>query len=328
MMMSATLIAASIALFASNCDPPCNTVNYTSFSVGADEARMYVEQDGMPVATYNYGMVQREGRDNDPLRRSGYLHPVYGLDGEVLTDDFPADHVHHRGIFWAWPKAMANGREMDVWSLRGARQVYEESDPISAVGTCAYIKVRNLWIFDDAPGKPMLREHVTITFLPAEETHRAIDIELRLENISGAPFTLGGQTTGDKGYGGVCIRPANGSGLFSEDESNSPFRFLGKDGLIANDAFTAETPWCALLLKETPGAPRNGIALIQHPDNPGYPQPGWLIRHYGFLGQSWPHRTPHLLPPNQSITLRYRILITRGLTELQHFTPLATPPNS
>jgi hypothetical protein len=30
--------------------------------------------------------------------RANYIHPLYGLDGEILTEDFPADHLHHRGL--------------------------------------------------------------------------------------------------------------------------------------------------------------------------------------------------------------------------------------
>ena len=39
---------------------------------------------------------------NSEYTRSNYIHPLYALDGEVLTEDFPEDHPHHRGIFWAW----------------------------------------------------------------------------------------------------------------------------------------------------------------------------------------------------------------------------------
>jgi hypothetical protein len=46
---------------------------------------------------------QREHKSlNGKYSRANYIHPLYGLDGEVLTEDFPADHLHHRGIFWAW----------------------------------------------------------------------------------------------------------------------------------------------------------------------------------------------------------------------------------
>jgi sugar/nucleoside kinase (ribokinase family) len=37
-------------------------------------------------------MVLPEGVPED-RRRSCYIHPIYGLDGQVLTDDFPKDHL-------------------------------------------------------------------------------------------------------------------------------------------------------------------------------------------------------------------------------------------
>ena len=36
------------------------------------------------------------------FQRANYIHPLYDLEGNVLTEDFPSDHRHHRGIFWAW----------------------------------------------------------------------------------------------------------------------------------------------------------------------------------------------------------------------------------
>lgn len=38
------------------------------------------------------------------VARSGYIHPLHGLDGEVLTRDWSPDHPHHRGLYWAWPE--------------------------------------------------------------------------------------------------------------------------------------------------------------------------------------------------------------------------------
>jgi hypothetical protein len=55
-----------------------------------------------PVFVYNHGVMSRTNVPADRAR-SSYMHPLYGLDCEVLTDDFPKDHYHHRGLFWAWP---------------------------------------------------------------------------------------------------------------------------------------------------------------------------------------------------------------------------------
>ncbi|MFW6125426.1 MAG: DUF6807 family protein, partial [Pirellulales bacterium] len=54
------------------------------------------------VLTYNYGNILREElpETEHRRRRACYIHPVRGLHGEVLTDDFPEDHYHHHGIFW------------------------------------------------------------------------------------------------------------------------------------------------------------------------------------------------------------------------------------
>ena len=56
-----------------------------------------------PVLVYNHGVISRTNVPADRAR-SSYVHPLYGLEGEVLTDDFPVDHFHHRGLFWAWPR--------------------------------------------------------------------------------------------------------------------------------------------------------------------------------------------------------------------------------
>lgn len=289
------------------------------FTLQDEDGRVTVQENGAPVAVYNYAPVAPVGKPRAATPRACYLHPVYGLGGEVLTDDFPLDHLHHRGIFWAWPRCTVNGREMDVWSMKGARQQHESFVEKSADAERAVLAVTNVWRFDDMPEQPVLREHVRMTFLPAKESSRVIQIELRLENLSGGDFVLGGQTDADKGYGGVCVRPAGGSGKFSEDESNSPFRFIGKDGVIDEDRFEADTPWCAVLLASQPDKPRAGLALAQHPENPGYPHPGWLLRHYGFLGHSWPHRQPHVIPMGGSVTLRYTALVTRGVEDAAGF---------
>src|SRR6266481_4356110 len=54
-----------------------------------------------PVFVYHFGAVTSSSAPN-ARSRSDYFHPLYGLDGEVLTDDFPQDHDYHRGLYWAW----------------------------------------------------------------------------------------------------------------------------------------------------------------------------------------------------------------------------------
>jgi len=74
----------------------------------AGEGKVRLTANRSPVLVYSYGTVSGEGV-HSRYDRANYLHPVYGLDGEVLTEDFPEDHAHHRGIFWAWPHIRVGG---------------------------------------------------------------------------------------------------------------------------------------------------------------------------------------------------------------------------
>ncbi|HEX2522993.1 MAG TPA: DUF6807 family protein, partial [Terriglobia bacterium] len=57
-------------------------------------------QGEQPVLVYNHGVMTSQSAPK-AKGRSSYFHPIYGLNGEVLTDDFPKDHVNHRGLHWA-----------------------------------------------------------------------------------------------------------------------------------------------------------------------------------------------------------------------------------
>ena len=50
--------------------------------------------------------------------RSNYIHPVYGLSGEMLTRDWSKDHPHHRGIYWAWPEVEFGKKLGDLHALQ------------------------------------------------------------------------------------------------------------------------------------------------------------------------------------------------------------------
>jgi hypothetical protein len=54
---------------------------------------------------------------------NNYLHSVYNLKGEVITEEFPADHFHHRGIFWAWHQIYINETSLgDGWMMESFSQ--------------------------------------------------------------------------------------------------------------------------------------------------------------------------------------------------------------
>ena len=267
-----------------------------------------VIDDGRPVFVYNHGVITDPKVPlNDPRRsRACFVHPVYGLNGEVLSDSFPKDHYHHHGIFWTWPHVVIDGTEYDLWADKGIRQQFvrwicRDAGPASAV-----LGVENGWFVGD---KKVMIERVWLrTYKPAKDA-RSIDLSLELTPV-GRPISLRGAP--QKSYGGVNLRYAP----HKDSVITVPSGSTRGDN---NDLLDTRLPW-ADFTAQFAGAPGpSGAAIFVHPKHPDLP-PTWLTRHYGILSCGWPGVKAELYPPNKPIRLDYRYWIhksTVGVPALQ-----------
>jgi hypothetical protein len=263
-----------------------------------DRMRLTLSEGNAPVFSYVYGMNLKEGVPED-RRRSSYIHPVHGLDSEVLSDDFPEDHYHHRGIFWTWPQVFVGGEKYSLWDIRGIYQRFEswlcrQSGPVFA-----RLGVQNGWYAGD---RRVVDEKLWIKAYRAGEMGRIFDFELCWEAVE-EPVTLLGSPD-IKGYGGFSFRFApfenplltTSGGVQTEDSNRIPFS------------------WADFSANFEGRSDKSGAALFDHPENIDYPN-GWCLRHYGFIGIAWPGVEPFVLQPGNPITARYRVLIHRGDAE-------------
>ncbi|MCP4642997.1 MAG: hypothetical protein GY851_21305 [bacterium] len=284
---------------------------HAEFKLEDDGKALTVVEDGKPVLTYKYARVDPpENVSKERYWRMSYVHPLYGLDGDVLTQDFPDDHRHHRGIFWAWPHCSVGDRRMDTWAIDKVRELFDEWLVRETTEGFARLGVQNLWKFD-GEDVAQVRERVFITVYPADEAGRAVDFVLQFQNVSNEVVTFLGATDIDKkvdakeakGYGGFCVRP---------DKGRKPLSFTSAMGPQKDDVLSLDTPWVDVSMPIKPEGASSGFAIFQHPDNPGYPHPGWILRNYGFLGASWPRNDPYTLQPGEYVELRYRLYVHRG----------------
>jgi hypothetical protein len=261
-----------------------------------DDKSLGLWEGSRPVFIYNHGVIRKQGVPADRAR-STYLHPVYGLDGEVLTDDFPKDHYHHRGLFWAWPHVKTGGKEYDLWMLKGVEQRFERWLARDAAQT-ALLKVENGWY---AGSTRIMHEQVTLRVSPARADSRAIDIELVLTPLE-EPITLAGAE--GKSYGGLTLRFA--------PRTNTVITTPLGDG--KDDLPMTRLPW-ADLSAQFPKVPQpSGAAIFVSPAHPDFP-PMWLTRHYGVLCLGWPGVDARTFEPNKPIRLQYRVWIHRGAAD-------------
>jgi len=247
-----------------------------------------------PVLVYNHGVMSKPGVPADRAR-STYVHPLYGLDGEVLTDDFPPDHFHHRGLFWAWPHVRIGEQEYDLWTLKGIRHQFERWLERRARATAAILRVENGWYVG---GRKVVQERVRLRVHPATAEARAVDVEGEWTPLQ-QPLTLTGAA--GKGYGGLTLRFAAGT--------NTAITIPA--GLTREDLLMTNLPWADLTRLWDAEKQTSGAAIFVHPRHPDFPLP-WMLRQYGVLCVGWPGVRSATIPPGQTVRCAYRVWIHRG----------------
>ncbi len=255
------------------------------------EGRLELSENGKPAFVYNYGMQLPAGVPEN-RRRAGYLHPVWTPDGAVVTDDFPKDHYHHRGIFWAWPIVRVEGKRYDQWLVSGgANDRFERWIAKSAEGKEARLEVENGWY---AGERKIVKETVAIVAHPVAGAERMLEFRLAWE-ATGEPVEVSGQPD-PKGYGGFSVR-------FAPREKTA---VTTDKGIEARDSDLVPHPWARL--DGVFGGRRAGLRIDIDPSNPGAPN-GWCLRSYGFLGVDYPGHETHVLKKGAPVVMRYRVTL-------------------
>jgi len=92
-----------------------------------DEGILFIEKD-QNILFYQRMPKSIEGA----YTRNNYIHPLWTLDGERLTEDGPPDHPHQRGIFWTWHQTYVGQTRLgDGWECR--EFVWDVADAVVAL---------------------------------------------------------------------------------------------------------------------------------------------------------------------------------------------------
>jgi hypothetical protein len=265
--------------------------------VESSDGRLALLEEDSPVLTYNFGIQSSSGVPED-RRRSTYIHPVYDLDGNVLTDDFPADHYHHRGLSWMWPNVWVGEARHDLWHIQGVRQQFEGWLVRDVGPVCATLGVKNIW---EVEGETIAHEWVWLRAFQSNEQGRVLDLSLTWQPTRERIRLRGAD---DRAYGGLCFRLAP-----REEE-----KIFSPEGWMRTNSDLVPLTWADYSARFGGSDKFSGVSILQHSQNPGYPA-GWCLRYYGFLGVSWPGEEIVTISPGEKLTLKFRIWIHRGNAE-------------
>lgn len=274
--------------------------------VGKSQINMVVKEDGFLFREGKDSLLfyQKSPKDMDgKYSRCNYIHPLYGADNSRLTEDFPADHLHHRGVFWAWHQILIGNKSVsDGWELKNFQQKNTDIEFRLQKGighlTATVDWISPLWKYGS---EPYLQEQTTITMYPKTGSYRRIDFEIKLKALTDR-LSIGGSDD-EKGYSGFSIRlklPADVS-------------FSGENGLVkpTNTAVTAGNSMKidGSFLK---GGKKGGVVILSNPQNPD-PSDSWIIRSKASMqNAAYPGRQPVAIPFDQPLVLKYSLLVFQG----------------
>ncbi len=299
-----TILVTAITLLVTGCTC-CQPQSMGTYSWKDTDTSIALLNNGKTVWQLNY-----DRRIDKP-----YFHPVSLVDGTVLTELMPADHIWHRGLWWSWK------------TINGVNYWEEDKDTLLAEGRNEIIKVAaipgpdysadvEIHISYHPPGEPaVIMETRTLKMSPPDEkgmytidwksTFTARDKDVLLDRTP-IPGEENGVAWG--GYAGLSVRLADSAVKWQAVDSEAH--------TFDNEFNNAKAKWLDYCIETESGGPA-GIAILDHPSNLRYPTPWYVILGEGmrYFSPAFLYYEPYTIKAGRSLTLRYRIVVHPGGTD-------------
>ena len=287
-----------------------------------DKKQLSLSEGSLPILTYQYDVIEHEHVPKENLRRLAgcYVHPLHGINGEILTDNAPADHYHHHGIFWTWTHVgihEPDGKTTNysLWESNTAlKQHFVRWIGKTITEQAATFEVENGWfIGDPKDGKKIMTEQVKVIVRRIQKadgiTSRSVDFEF-LWQPTDKPITLRGSE--GKSYGGFTMRfkPFVPEGK-REAALSDINRITVPTGIAPGDLPETPLAWADYTSLFDSRKEPSGATIFIPKSHPNFP-PTWLTRYYGPLCVGWPGVDGRTFQPGEKIELRYRVWIHDG----------------
>ena len=320
------------------CKPGTDSKPIVSFIENGPEKKIDVLVDGKPFTPFQWP-------DNicKPV-----LYPIYSASGTEITRGFPvrpktgerADHPHQIGMWLTY----GNVNGLDFWG--NGSQGLGTKNPNG--GVIKHLNIEKTeegngfgkivssesWI--DTAGVELLKEHTEYHFI-AKGNNRIID---RITTLTATQTDVNMPDTKEGMFGIRVARqlelPSDGTiERYNSDGTITRIKdtlnigitgnYLSSEGTMGEEVWGTRARWMDLF--GMIGDEKISLVICDHPQNPNYPT-YWHARGYGLFAanplgvKDFTKGTESLnfvIPAGESITFRYRVIITSGaqLTEME-----------
>jgi hypothetical protein len=269
-----------------------------------------VSQAGKEVFSYQLSLAFPPQGEHPLYARNGFIHPIKSPNGSVLTDDFPAGHLHQHAVYNAWTNTRFKGKKIDFWNqLDSLGTITHKALHQVKVGEVIGQITTSLSHIGFGEGE-LLEETWDIRIYPTS-TFFLFDIYSTQTNTSNDTLFL------DKYiYGGMALR---GSKEWNPDDSlhfAQAWKVASDLGFTLENVNHTKARWISVS-GELSGK-EAGVTVFGFPDNFRYPQtvrvhpkmPYWVfspVVEEGFF-----------IAPGETYTSKFRYFVHDGPADFTH----------
>ena len=296
-----------------------------------DGESLQVRIGDKPILAYRYTFQGVPKGVDEIYNRSGFIHPIWSPEGEILSRIQPPDHYHHYGLWNPWTRTEFEGRSVDFWNLADgqgtvrAKQVMERTAGPLFGGFKALLDHVD---FTGGEAKVALNEQWEVKVWNVDPDRKVwlIDFVSTLNPATDAPLTIKAYR-----YQGFSLRA-------TEKWNDETATLLTSEGFDKSNANATRARWIDVNGVSEAAAGASGILFMTHPGNYNFPEHLriWPVGQNRGVENVYINFNPAQeidweLRPGNSYALQYRLLVYDGTIDAalaeRYWKDFANPPH-
>ncbi|EOD67699.1 PmoA family protein [Amycolatopsis vancoresmycina] len=281
-----------------------------------------VEAGGVQLMSYVY--------KPDPVAfesRKPYVHPLRTLGGRPVSGYRPADHRWHKGLqmtsshlsgqnFWGGHTYVPGRWYQDLPDRIGSMRHDGFTAFAVEPGRLSFTQALT-WVANGGDEWARERRDLVVHSVEPAEGAWALDWGIELTNVRDTPLVFGSPTTAGRdlaGYTGLHWRGPRDFG---------GGRVLGPGDLEGDGMMGAQAPWLAFVGEHDDVDAHSTLLFAHAPENDkAIHESHWFVRSQDtpMVAFSWAFFEEFALPPDESFTYRYRIVVADGAWDRERVT--------
>ncbi len=271
-------------------------LTFLGFSSSAQQQQLRAEKIGNRIDVYIGSLFFTSYRFS-PDEKYPFFYPVNGPSGASVTSMRNGTYPHHSSLFFGCDKV--NGGNYWQEGLERGQILSIREDLLISEGN--EIKIQNECIWTRPGAEAPIKDIRVITISAPESGVFQIDFDIQLQMLEDVYIEKTNHSFFSARVDPDLAVVNGGTLLNAEGEA-------GEEG-----TFGAKSAWMDFYGNRKDG--KEGLAILQHPDNKWYPAP-WFTRDYGFFSPTpmyWPEDDKGIrLSKGEEVNLSYRVLVHEG----------------